>query len=200
MTAPRAPARGARREAGASLLEILIAVFVLSIGLLGAGSLQMVSSRSNHEALQRGVATALLQDMVERMRANSSALDTYTALGVGRSLDGDDMAAQSCDTDCTAAQLSAFDLYEWEQALAGVAETRSGSNVGGLLAPTACITGPAGGDGIYTVSIAWRGLTSLSDPVANSCGQGSGLYDSSDGAQADVHRRLISFTTYISAF
>ena len=187
-----------RRIAGASMVEILIAVFVLSVGMLGAGGLQLVSSRSNHEALQRGLATALLQDMVERMRANPSALDTYTASGVGRSLDGDDMPLQACSTDCTAAQLAAYDLYEWEQALAGVTETRSGNNVGGLVSPIACITGPAGGGGIYTVSIAWRGLTSLSNPVANTCGEGSGVYDSVDGAEADVHRRLITLTTFIA--
>ena len=190
--------RIATRQDGATMIEVLIAVFVLSVGLLGAGNLQLISSRSNHEALQRGLANALMQDMVERMRANTGALDTYTAFGAGRTLDGDDMAAVDCSVDCTAAQLAAYDLYEWEQALAGVTEQRAGANVGGLVAPTACVTGPDGGDGVYTVSVAWRGLTSLSNPASNACGAGSGLYDSDDGSQANVHRRVVTLTTYIA--
>jgi hypothetical protein len=70
--------------------------------------------------------------------------------------------------------------------------------VGGLSSPRVCIDGPDGGSGTYTVAIAWRGLTRLSDPGLHACGQGSGDYDTADGTQADVYRRVLLLDTYIA--
>jgi type IV pilus assembly protein PilV len=190
--------RHAAKFTGASLLEVLIAVFILSVGMLGAAGLQVTSKRANLEARQRVTATTLAQDIVERMRANATELTVYTDAGLGLTITGADMAAIDCSAGCTTAQIAALDLYEWEQALAGVMEQIAGASVGGLMAPTACITGPAGGSGVYTIAVAWRGATALSDPGLNGCGQGSGRYDSNDGAAADVHRRLLVVTTYIA--
>ena len=185
------------RARGASLIEVLVAVFVLAIGMLGSAALQMTAKRANLDARQRVTAATLAQDIVERMRANADELSTYTAAGAGLTLTGADTVAVDCSAGCVAAQIAGLDLFEWESALVGVAEQNAGANVGGLNSPTACITGPAGGSGVYTVAIAWRGPTALSDPAANACGQGSGRYDSNDGASADVHRRLLVITTYI---
>ncbi|WP_290652055.1 type IV pilus modification protein PilV, partial [Aquisalimonas sp.] len=62
---------GLPRQQGYSLLEILIAVLVLSIGLLGLAGLQTTSLQSNQSAAQVSQATFLAQDMFDRMRANS---------------------------------------------------------------------------------------------------------------------------------
>jgi len=58
---------------GMTLVEVLVAVLVLSIGLLGLASLQMTVLRSNHSAYLRSQATLLAQDITERMLANRSA-------------------------------------------------------------------------------------------------------------------------------
>jgi type IV pilus assembly protein PilV len=58
------------RERGFSLLEILVALLVLSIGLLGLASLQATTSRFNYAAYLRSQATSLTYDMADRMRAN----------------------------------------------------------------------------------------------------------------------------------
>ena len=99
-----------------------------------------------------------------------------------------------------AAQIAQLDLFEWEQAVAGATEQSGGSNRGGLAQPTACITGPNGTSGLYTVAIAWRGLTKLSNPTAHACGQGSGRYDHVEGGttETDVYRRLLVVNTYIA--
>lgn len=183
---------------GFGLVEVLIALFVLSVGLLGATGLQLTSKRAGQEAMQRTTATMLAQDIVERMRSNAVELSTYTAVGAGRTLDGSTMPAVDCSAACTAADLAGYDLYEWERALAGVTAQVGGANAGGLVDPTACVSGPAGGSGIYTVVIAWRGLTRLSNPAIDACGEGSGLYDSSDGAEADVYRRVLVVDTYVA--
>lgn len=59
-----------QRQQGATLIEVLIAVVVLSIGLLGLAGLQATSVKSNHSAYQRSQATLLAYDIADRMRAN----------------------------------------------------------------------------------------------------------------------------------
>lgn len=59
-----------QRQHGATLIEVLIAVVVLSIGLLGLAGLQVTSVQSNHSAYQRSQATLLAYDLADRMRAN----------------------------------------------------------------------------------------------------------------------------------
>ncbi len=68
-----------RRESGFSLIEVLIALLVLSIGLLGLAALQAQGLRFNHDALVRTHATNLAYDIVDRMRANRPNVAAYTA-------------------------------------------------------------------------------------------------------------------------
>ena len=65
------------RQQGVSLLEVLISVVVLSIGLLGLAGLQTVSLRNNASAYQRGLATMLANDVIDRMRADLPSCGTY---------------------------------------------------------------------------------------------------------------------------
>lgn len=58
------------RERGATLIEVLIAIVVLSIGLLGLAGLQVTSVQSNHSAYQRSQASLLASDLADRMRTN----------------------------------------------------------------------------------------------------------------------------------
>ncbi len=58
------------KECGFSLLEVLIAVLILSIGLLGLAALHATSLKANHGAYHKSQATYLAYDMVDRLRAN----------------------------------------------------------------------------------------------------------------------------------
>jgi type IV pilus assembly protein PilV len=199
---PRAAPTPARRALGFSMVEVLVAVFVIAVGLLGVARLHATSKRTNLEAVELTNAAVLAQDLLERMRSNPLILGAYTANGGGTTLSGTPAApATDCEAvECTDAQLAAYDLAVWWQMIAGAAELSGESNVGGLAAPTACVTGPAGGSGNYTVAIAWRGMTPLSDPAGNACGRGSGRYDltTEDGVQADVYRRVIVVSAHIA--
>ncbi len=62
-----------RRYGGFTLIEVLIAVLVLSVGLLGLAGLQATSLRQNHGAYQRSLASLFADDLLDRMRANRSA-------------------------------------------------------------------------------------------------------------------------------
>ena len=61
-------------SAGFSLLEVLIAVVVFSIGLLGAAMLATSSVKNSHNAYLRSQASLLADSMVERMRANPAGV------------------------------------------------------------------------------------------------------------------------------
>ena len=53
---------------------------------------------------------------------------------------------------------------------------------------------PGGGTGIYTVAIAWRGVTELTNPTASDCGEGSGLYGAND-----EFRRVLVVSAFVDA-
>jgi type IV pilus assembly protein PilV len=179
---------------GISLIEVAVAILVISIGALGLAAMQLSAKRAGFEAVQRTNASGLAMDILERMRANPGVLDDYAVA----SLDGDDLStpANTCNATCTEAEVATLDLWEWEQALAGAAETRGGNAVGGLLNPTGCITV---NDGEVRVAIAWQGFETLSNsPVDRSdCGSGTGKYDG-DGGEPDAKRQLLVVDTFIT--
>jgi len=193
---------GSVHQRGFTLLEMMIALLIFGVGLLQVAALQAVAKRANYEAIQRTTASHLAFDMLERMRANSNAVDDYPGLLGERVLGGGTQGAEpgpDCDSPadgCTSTDLAIHDLWEWEQRLDGATEVSGGTSTGGLISPTACIRGPAGGGaGVYTAAIAWRGVSELSDPTADVCGNASGLYGANN-----VLRRILVVQTFIGAF
>lgn len=180
---------------GFSLIELLVALIVFSIGMLAVAGLQTVSKRANYESLQRTTAAQLANAVLEDMRTNGGGMAIYLAAG---DIGGGSRGAQpapSCrvGAECNAEQKAAFDLWSWEQMLDGNLETIAGTAAGGLLLPTLCVTGPVGGGaGTYRVSIVWRGSATISNAVANACGLASGNY----GAQNEL-RRIVQIPTFI---
>ncbi|HIZ51575.1 MAG TPA: type IV pilus modification protein PilV [Candidatus Pseudomonas excrementavium] len=67
----------AATQRGVSLLEVLVAVLVLAIGVLGAVSLQVNALRYNASAAHNTQASFLAYDMLDRMRANTANLSSY---------------------------------------------------------------------------------------------------------------------------
>lgn len=104
------------KQGGVSLIEVLIAVLIFSIGLLGLAGLMVVSTRSNHVAYLRTQATFLANNMAERMSANPSALWTgkynSTAYPVSAQTVGCDVAAP-----CNAVQVATHDQQVWSRQL-----------------------------------------------------------------------------------
>lgn len=67
------PRHAARRQTGVTLIEILVAVVVLAIGLLGLGGMQMNAMKNNLSSMQRSQAVFLSYFMFDAMRANRAA-------------------------------------------------------------------------------------------------------------------------------
>lgn len=136
-----------RKEAGFSLIELLIALLVLAVGLLGMASLMMVSMKSNQSAAQRSQASWLAYDIIERMRLNTDTSTTGNAYLVAA---GDAIPADpDCKANgCSGANTATLDRREWmtqlaQAGLSGVI-TRAGRN--------------------YTVTINWQEDSSTACP------------------------------------
>lgn len=108
--------RIAALQQGFSLLEVLIALVVLSLGLLGLAALQTVSLKVGHDSYQRTQATMLAYDMVDRMRANPVAFASgrYNLVAVGDNPGTTDCVSSTCSTD----QLADYDIRTWHTILA----------------------------------------------------------------------------------
>lgn len=75
------------RQAGVGLVEVLIAVLVLSIGMLGMAGLQTWALRNNQSSMFRGLAVVQAYSIADAMRA-----DRITAVNSGFNIDLDDDA------------------------------------------------------------------------------------------------------------
>lgn len=147
------PAPSTRCPLGFTLLEVLIAVVVLSVGLLGLMGLQAMGLRNNHSAYLRTQATWLSYDMADRMRANKSGVGTgaYNGNVNMKSIDTgkDYSSAQNCRTiSCTPAELAPYDAAQWKQNFAN-AVLPSGSGT---------VTGDGAAGTPMTITVNWMDM------------------------------------------
>jgi type IV pilus assembly protein PilV len=137
---------------GATLLEVLVAMLVMSIGLLGMAALQVAGTRANVSAWRHSQAVWLAYDMADRMRANQEGVanDRYGATGSTVSTaSATNCSTGSCDCDtstanCNDSNMADFDLYEWGQQIKPAMGFPNGVGT---------ITGL--GDGRYRIRVMW---------------------------------------------
>ncbi|HEX7046690.1 MAG TPA: type IV pilus modification protein PilV [Gammaproteobacteria bacterium] len=108
-----------RSRSGYSLIEVMIALLILSIGMLGVGGMVLGASKDTRGAFYRTKAVALAWDMAERIRANRTAGIAYAVDQTG---DGTDNSCSASSTNatplaCTVESLAAHDIFEWKTAL-----------------------------------------------------------------------------------
>lgn len=107
------------RSRGFTLLEVLVAVLVLSIGLLGLAGLQTFSLRNNHSSLLRSQAVVMAYDALDRMRSNRDEALRGTASNYNTNFDID-VDSVDCSSSCDAAQVAQHDLAVWKDDLARI--------------------------------------------------------------------------------
>lgn len=99
------------KQSGFTLLEVLVAMLVLAIGLLGLAGLMTSSMRNNLSASHRTQATWMAYDIIDRMRANRAGAVTggyATAMGT----------AATCSTDIPTGTIPVQDIAAWKNQLA----------------------------------------------------------------------------------
>lgn len=104
------------RSRGFSLVEVMVAIVILAIGLVGLASLQMTGLKNNQSAYHRSIATILANDIADRMKANPNGVK----LGHYNNGIAADVAATVCEGNsiCTASDMARYDLKKWNDALA----------------------------------------------------------------------------------
>ncbi|MEN8131095.1 MAG: type IV pilus modification protein PilV [Pseudomonadota bacterium] len=97
---------------GFSLIEVLVAVLVLSIGLLGLAGLQKTSISNTHSSYLRSQANYLIYDLIDRMRANRATAKTGS---YNIPFDTAPNGTTNCETAiCSAADMAVFDRNQWK--------------------------------------------------------------------------------------
>lgn len=110
-----------RLTRGATLLEVMIALMIFSIGMLGLAALQVTGLRETGNSELRTQATLVANDMIERMRANPKGVSdgsyddatiNYAAINCANppATYCEDHGATASST-CTTAQVAAYDAY-----------------------------------------------------------------------------------------
>jgi len=112
-----------KKQKGVTLVEVLVALLVLTIGLVGLAALQLNGLRFNHSAYLRTQSTILAYDIIDSMRVNRDQ-----ARGGGYTIAiGATTAGGSCSSACTPSQLASSELRGWKANLASSLPQGDGS-------------------------------------------------------------------------
>lgn len=140
MTSP-APRAFSAPAAGFSLLEVMIAMAIISVGLLGVALLQSTSLRGTQLTNERSQATMLVYDMLDRVRANRANAAAYGLIREGYFV-GDGRTGQCAPAAAVSAARWAADRVDWVCAVRrALPEARgrvtvTGANAGAATAAT----------------------------------------------------------------
>lgn len=101
-----------KSQRGSSLLETVVALFVLAIGTLGIMAMQVKSMQFNQSAYYYTQATYLANEILESMRSNPSAANTYL-INMDEAAPKTVVDCAASGSTCTPAQLRDFNLSQW---------------------------------------------------------------------------------------
>jgi type IV pilus assembly protein PilV len=107
------------KQSGVTLIENMVALLILSFGLLGMAGLQVYTLRGESSSSYRMLAIRQAADMADRIRANVEAVYSNPAgaqyLNVKPSSSPTLGSNPDCSTAfCTPTQQAAYDVYEWQ--------------------------------------------------------------------------------------
>lgn len=105
-----------RKQRGVGMVEVLVALLVMSIGVLGFAGLQLRALNSSNESHFRTQASAIAQSVVEMISVNLDSRATYlssTSWGQGAMTKSQPSGWDACLTGaCTSAQVAAWDILQ----------------------------------------------------------------------------------------
>lgn len=130
---------------GFTLVEVLVAIIVLSIGLLGVMSMQVIGMKNNHSAYLRTQATLLAYDYSDILRTHINSVNNSTFFDATYNIPSSvsDAEANACtSSNCSADNMANADRARWSKSVIDSLPSGSG-NVA------------RNGD-IFTVTITWE--------------------------------------------
>lgn len=141
---------------GFSLIEVLVALFVLSIGLLGLAGLQTLGLKFNTQSYQRTQAVLNAYDIVDRIRANAGGIAVGVYDDIGIDTPASAPPANCAVVSCPNANMAAYDISQWKTSLTELLTQGKGAVCRGVLTAdfTGCAVGPAGNTS-FQVGVQW---------------------------------------------
>jgi type IV pilus assembly protein PilV len=147
------------RQRGVGLIEVLAALFVLSVGLLGIAGLQAQGLIAGFNASQRSVAVVKAYEIIERMRANPDGVrDAAGTTNYASAMSGPGAAPGvycadldgNPGADCTVPQLANFDIFAWKQSI-----NNAFPNMTGMGSVVVTLGGPSTSPTDVVVTVQW---------------------------------------------
>lgn len=107
-------------QQGVSLIEVLVALFVLAFGMLGIAGMQTMAMKANQSAFERNAAVIAAYSMADRMRSNQTLArnGTYNR----------DLPTSGCEIP-TGTEPATIDINQW---LTGLANNLGAGSCGGI--------------------------------------------------------------------
>jgi len=154
-----------RRQSGLGIVEVLVALVIVSVGVLGMASLQLTGMKHSSGGFNRSKALLFAQSMATRMRINDVAADL-------QDYDGFDSTGFSCNAvpapycqarkgaaaaACTPTELATFDKFSvacGDVGINGAEKGVIGSLPNGTLTIT-CLDSPCDPGDAYEVNVSW---------------------------------------------
>lgn len=155
-----------KKNKGFTLIEVLIALVVLSIGLLGVAGLQAKSQQFSRNAYLNTQATVIAHDILERVRANPAGLKSGSYNNPAATKQAGCFTLAGCNSD----QMAENDMFEWADDVAN--KLPNGKSVicidstqdDGTADAPAC----DGVGSIYAVKVWWDNMDGTSQRVVTS--------------------------------
>ncbi|OHX11346.1 type IV pilus modification protein PilV [Chromobacterium sphagni] len=149
------PLSRAPRQTGFSMLEVLVALMVISLGLLGVAGMQAAAINNTSIARTRSLGSIAAESMAAAMHANTAywgalsnaASNTWSVNASGVS--GSPSLSQTVDcsasgTSCNSANLASYDTTQWGSGTLAALPGGSGQIACTSTAPIAC-----------TITVSW---------------------------------------------
>ena len=133
-----------RQHQGFSLVEVLIALIIMSVGMLGIAGLYVQSMQAGRTSMLRHHAVTLAGDIADRIRANPTAGAAYAAAT------GTNNNCVAQGTNCNIAQMAANDIFIWQAQAASFLPVFADASSQVQITHNAATTPPT-----YTIVVRW---------------------------------------------
>jgi type IV pilus assembly protein PilV len=159
---------------GFTLLEVLVAIVILSIGLLGLAGLQAVSLNNNQIAYYRSIASQQTYDMADRIRANLAGVtagnyDNLPARDTANPNDPPDPGCINGNSGCSTAlaNVALTDRFQWLTNTAVVLPGGAGT-VRCVQGPAStCVTNTATANRVFDITVTWTEKSQVGTATQN---------------------------------
>jgi type IV pilus assembly protein PilV len=152
---------------GFSMVEVLVALVVLSVGLLGIAKMQALGMSSTNVAGKRALAATLADSLAATMHENQAYWASPAAIGTQNAsvaaVTSCVLGAPGFPAPCSPTQLAAYDLQVWAQSLNGLLSNAQGSVTCQAANPNTCL-----------VTITWSETTLAINTQGDAAAQAAG--------------------------